>query len=162
MAVVRSWSFALFMGLVVLAHFVVRLAIGVGPDAPDLLTVAALLGARRVSGAQAAALGLLLGVLDDALTVVSFGSAAVALTIVCFLGSRSRDMFEGDSLLFLFIYVFLGKWLRDALVFLLSSTTRGADTAAELFIAMPLAALLAAGAGLLVMILYRASTDERS
>jgi rod shape-determining protein MreD len=162
MPVVRSWSFAVFIFLVVLAHFTLRLAIGAGAGMPDLLTVAALLAARRLSGAQAAALGLLLGVLDDALTVVAFGSAAVALTVVSFLGARSRELFEGDSVLFLTVYLFVGKWLRDALVYLLSPTTRTADTVPELFIGMPLSALAAAVAGVVAIVVYRAATGERA
>lgn len=162
MPIVRSWSFTVFIFLVVLAHFTLRLAIGAGPGMPDLLTVAALLAARRLSGAQAAALGLLLGVLDDALTVVAFGSAAVALTVVCFLGARSRELFEGDSILFLIVYLFIGKWLRDALIFLLSPATRGADTVPELFIGMPVTAAVAAGAGIAAIVLYRMSTGERA
>ena len=162
MPAVRSWSFAVFIFLVVLAHFTIRLAIGAGPGMPDLLTVAALLAARRLSGAQAAALGLLLGVLDDALTVVAFGSAAVALSVVCFLGARSRELFEGDSVLFLTVYLFVGKWLRDALVYLLSPATRTADTVPELFIGMPLSALAAAVAGVVAIVVYRAATGERA
>lgn len=158
----RNWSFTVFIFLVVLAHFALRLAIGAGPGMPDLLTVAALLAARRLSGAQAAGLGLLLGVLDDALTVVAFGSAAVALTIVCFLGARSRELFEGDSVLFLFVYLFIGKWLRDALIFLLSPATRTVDTAPQLFVGMPLSAVAAAVAGVVAIILYRATTGERA
>jgi rod shape-determining protein MreD len=162
MPVGRSWSFTVFVFLIVLAHFTLRLAIGAGPGMPDLLTVAALLAARRLSGAQAAGLGLLLGVLDDALTIVAFGSAAVALTVVCFLGARSRELFEGDSLLFLFVYLFIGKWLRDALIFLLSPETRTVDTVPQLFIGMPLTALVAAIGGAVAIIVYRAATGERA
>src|SRR5690606_32541985 len=60
----RSVSYGVFVFLLVLAHFVLRLAIGLEWGTPDLLTVAALLGARRLSGAQAAGLGLVLGLLD--------------------------------------------------------------------------------------------------
>ena len=162
MALVRSWPFVFFIVLVVLAHFVLRLVIGIGSAAPDLLTVAALLAARRLNGAQAAALGLLLGVLDDALTLVSFGAGAVALTVVSFLGARSRDLFEGDSLLFIVVYLFIGKWLRDALVWALSPALRDADVVPALFVAMPITAVIAAGAGAAAMIVYRTTTGERT
>jgi rod shape-determining protein MreD len=157
----RGWSFGVFIALLVVLHLTLRLAFGLGPNTPDLLTIAALLSARRLSGAQAAAVGLALGVLADALTVVGFGAAVVSLTVVCFLGARSRDLFEGDSLLFIAVYVFIGKWLRDAGVFLLAPAVRGADPVRDLFIAMPLAAAVTAAAGLIAVALYRAATGER-
>ncbi|MGH7507194.1 MAG: hypothetical protein ACRELX_16180 [Longimicrobiales bacterium] len=157
----RSWSLGVYVVFLVLLHLILRLALGLGPGTPDLMTVAALLAARRLTGAQAAAVGLVLGVLDDALTLVAFGSAAVALALVCFLGARSRELFEGDSLLFIAVYLFIGKWLRDGVVFLLSPATRAADTVAELFVAMPIAAALAAAGGLVAMVVFRAATGER-
>jgi rod shape-determining protein MreD len=158
----RGWSYATLIVLLVLAHFVLRLAIGLGWGTPDLLTVAALLAARRSGGARAAGVGLVLGVLDDGLTINSYGTAAVALATVSFLGARSRDLFEGDSLLFLVVYLFIGKWLRDAIVYLLDRNPSSVEPIAELFMAMPVAAAVAAGAGMVAMILYRAATGERS
>ena len=35
------------------------------------------------------------------------------MTIVGVAGARTRDLFVGDSLLFLVSYLFVGKWLRD-------------------------------------------------
>lgn len=158
----RGWSYWAFIFLVVLTHFVLRLAIGLPWGTPDLITIAALLAARRLSGAQAAGLGLLLGILDDGLTVNSFGAAAVALTVVSYVGARSRDLFEGDSLLFLVVYLFLGKWLRDALVYLLDRDLASIEPVSEIFLGMPVAAAVAAVAGMVAMILYRAATGERS
>lgn len=158
----RSVSYGVFVFLLVLAHFVLRLAIGLEWGTPDLLTVAALLGARRLSGAQAAGLGLVLGLLDDGLSINSFGAAAVALSVVSFLGARSRDLFEGDSLLFLVVYLFLGKWLRDAIILLLNGGREGVEPVSAIFLGMPLAALVAALAGMVGMVLYRVATGERS
>jgi rod shape-determining protein MreD len=158
----RGWSYGIFVFLLVLAHFVLRLAIGLEWGTPDLLTVAALLAARRLTGAQAAGLGLVLGLVDDGLSINSFGSAAVALTIVSFLGARSRDLFEGDSLLFLVVYLFLGKWLRDALILLLDQAPGSVEPVSEIFLGMPVAAIVAALAGMVGMVLYRVATGERS
>ncbi len=60
-----------------------------------------------------AALGFFFGILEDAFSVLAFGASALAMTVVGILGARTRDLFVGDSLLFLFVYLALGKLLRD-------------------------------------------------
>jgi len=62
---------------------------------------------------RAAGLGLFFGLLEDALTVLSFGANTVAMTIVAVLGRVTRDLFVGDSTLFLVSYFVIGKWARD-------------------------------------------------
>jgi len=156
-----SRSYWVFIFLIILAHFVLHLAIGLGDRAPDLLTVAVLLGARRLRGAHAALLGFVLGVLNDALSLVAFGAEAVVLSLLGFLGARSRDLFEGDSMLFVGFYVFLGKWLHDVIYQFLARGVPHGETASFLLVHAPLAALYAAGAGVLALILYRATTGER-
>lgn len=156
-----SRSYWVFIFLLVLAHFVLHLAIGLGDRAPDLLTVAVLLGARRLRGAMAALLGLVLGVLNDALSLVAFGAEAVTLSLLGFLGARSRDLFEGDSMLFVGFYVFLGKWLHDVGYYLLARGIPHGETSSLLLVQAPLAALYAAGASILALILYKATTGER-
>ncbi|HSM59770.1 MAG TPA: hypothetical protein VK849_03190 [Longimicrobiales bacterium] len=96
----------------VLAHFAVH--VGLGLDrAPDLLAVAVLLAAREVGLGAAAALGLVAGLLEDSLSVLSFGANALALAAVGTAGAATRDLFVGDSRLFVLFYFLLGKWLRD-------------------------------------------------
>lgn len=99
--------------LLVILHFLFHLGFGWGAGAPDLLIVALLLAAREVGMSVGAGLGLFFGLLEDAFSVLSFGANAVAMTLVGALGARTRDLFVGDSLLFAFAYVALGKWLRD-------------------------------------------------
>jgi len=156
-----SRSYWVFIFLIVLAHFVLRLAIGLADRAPDLLTVAVLLGARRLRGFHAALLGFVLGVLNDALSLVAFGAEAVVLSLLGFVGARSRDLFEGDSMLFVGFYVFLGKWLHDVLYQFLARGIPHGETASFLLVQAPLAALYAAGAAILALILYRATTGDR-
>ena len=62
-----------------------------------------------------AGLGFFFGLLEDSFSVLAFGGSAVAMTLVGAAGSRTRDLFVGDSLVFLVSYLFLGKWLRDLL-----------------------------------------------
>ena len=150
-------AFWIFIILLVVLHLGVHVAMGIRGFAPDLLTVALLLGARRLSGAGAAGLGLALGLLNDALSLTAFGALAVTYTIVGFVGARSRDMFEGDSLLFVAAYIFLGKWLRDVIYVLLTRSAPWSD----LWSASPLAALYAAIAALVALTLYRAATSDR-
>ncbi len=157
----RPWTFWAFIALLVIAHFTLHLAFGLGATAPDLLTVAVLLGARRLGGGAAAALGFALGLLRDALSLVAFGADAVAMTVVGFLGARSRDLFIGDSVVFVALYLFLGKWLHDAIYYLVGGHGVNGDAVARLLIEAPLASLYAAAAGTAALLLYRLITGER-
>jgi rod shape-determining protein MreD len=150
-------AFWIFITILVIAHLVLHVAIGVRGIAPDLLTIGVLLGSRRLSGAGAAALGFALGLLNDGLSFSSFGAMAVVYAIIGFMGARSRDLFEGDSLLFVAVYIFLGKWLRDLLYQLLTRSTVWSD----MLTAAPLAALYAAVAGVIALTLYRVTTSDR-
>jgi len=102
----------LVVALVVM-HFVLHVGLGYGRGAPDLLTIGLLLAAREVGLGTGAAIGLLLGLLEDALSVLAFGANTVAATVVGILGASTRDLFVGDSLLFVVSYFFVGKWMRD-------------------------------------------------
>ncbi len=100
------------VGLSVL-HFLVHVGFGLGDVAPDLLTVALLVGVREVEVGWGAGIGFLLGLFEDAFAALAFGASTVAMTIVGVAGARTRDLFVGDSLIFLVSYLFVGKWLRD-------------------------------------------------
>ncbi len=106
----RIW---LLLAALSLTHLLLHVGFGIGRAAPDLLTVALLLGAREMGMGRAAGLGLLFGLLEDALSVLSFGANSVAMTIVAALGAVTRDLFVGDSGLFLVSYFVIGKWTRD-------------------------------------------------
>ncbi len=96
-----------------LLHFLLHVGFGLGDVAPDLLTVALLVGVREVEVGWGAGIGFVLGLLEDAFAALAFGASTVAMTIVGVAGARTRDLFVGDSLLFLVSYLFVGKWLRD-------------------------------------------------
>jgi rod shape-determining protein MreD len=87
--------------------------LGFGSVAPDLLVVALLLAAREVGMGWGTGLGFALGLLEDSFSVLSFGANTVALTLVGALGARTRDLFVGDSLSFVFWYLAVGKLLRE-------------------------------------------------
>lgn len=161
MASRSSGSFWVFFVLTVIAHFVLHIALGLGESAPDLLTVALLLGVRRTTSAAGAGIGLLLGLLHDSLSLTAFGVDAIVLTVLGYAGARSRDLFEGDSLLFVGGYLFIGKWLHDFGYWLLARDLTGGDFGSRLLVDGPIAALYAAAAGVIALLIYRASTGER-
>ena len=157
MAARNNTAFWIFIIVLVVVHLSIHVGLGVRGMVPDLLTVALLLGARRLSGSGAAGLGLALGLLNDALSLTAFGALALTYTIVGFAGARSRDLFEGDSLLFVAVYVFLGKWLRDLLYIMFTRS----EPWSNLWSGAPLAALYAALAAMVALTLYRAATSDR-
>ncbi|HEX7118925.1 MAG TPA: rod shape-determining protein MreD [Longimicrobiales bacterium] len=157
----RAWTYWAFIALLVALNFTLHLAIGIGATAPDLLTVALLLAARRLGGVAAAALGLVLGLLRDALSLVAFGADAVALTVLGYLGARSRDLFVGETLTFVALYLFAGKWLHDVIYYLVAGAAVRGDAVSRLLIEAPIAALYAAVAGTAALLLYRLVTGER-
>lgn len=153
----RQVGFWIFIIVLVVLHFGVHVAFGVRGFAPDLLTVALLLGVRRLTGAGAAGLGLALGILNDALSLTAFGALGVTYAIVGFIGARSRDLFEGDSLLFVAAYIFVGKLLRDVMYQVLTRSHPWSD----LWTVSLLASAYAAFAGVIALTLYRAATSDR-
>jgi rod shape-determining protein MreD len=103
----------ILVGALFVVHFVLHVGFGFGRGAPDLLTVALLLAAREVGPGTAAGIGLSFGLLEDSLSVLAFGANSVAMTVVGVLGALTRDLFVGDSRLFVVSYLFLGKVTRD-------------------------------------------------
>ena len=106
----RVWLSALVLFVV---HFFLHVGLGFGSGAPDILTVALLLSAREIGMGRAAGVGLCFGLMEDALSVLSFGANTVAMTLIGVLGAGTRDLFVGDSLIFWVFYFVLGKWLGD-------------------------------------------------
>ena len=97
------------------AHFIMHVGFGLGPEVPDMLTIALLLAAREIGIGGATGLGLAFGLLEDSLSVLAFGASSVAMTITGALGATTRNLFVGDSLSFQLSYFILGKWARDLL-----------------------------------------------
>ncbi len=140
-------------GLVVglfLLHFLLHVGFGIGGGAPDLLTVALLLVAREVELGTAAGVGLAFGLLEDALSVLSFGATGFAMTVVGMGGAVTRDLFVGDSLLFLGSYFLVGKWTRDLLHWVAGGEALRQPFVDQVLIQGFLAAAYAAAVGLLL------------
>lgn len=150
-----GWGFWVFVALLVVLHFLLRVGLGYEQLAPDLLVVALLLSARQLPAGYAAGLGLVLGVLDGALVPFALGGSALALTVIGFLGARSREFFSEDNYLLYALYLFVGKWLFDTLLFLITGDVFRSG-ASYLLLVSPLTALYAAAAGLVSLAIYKA------
>ncbi len=141
------------VGLFVVLHLFLHVGLGLGAVAPDLLTVALLLLAREVKVGVAAGTGFGLGLLEDALSVLSFGANAVAMSVTGALGALTRDLFVGDSLIFLVSYFALGKWLRDLLHWLVVGQDLRQSFVDQMLVQGSLAALYAAAVAVLALAL---------
>lgn len=144
----RIWGVC---GFLILLHFGLHLSLGLGERAPDLLVVALLIAAREADIGRGAALGFLLGLLDDAFSVLAFGANAFALTLVGMGGARTRDLFVGDSLLFLASYLVLGKWTRDLLHWVAAGEGLRESFVDTMLIQSPISAVYAGLIGLAVI-----------
>ena len=149
------WQFVGFTAVLVVLYFLLRVGLGLGALAPDLLVVALLLAARRLRAGQAAGLGFVLGLLDGAAHPLTMGAGAVALSILGYLGARSREPFSGDNPVLLALYLFAGKWLYDVIVYVLLIRPNLAGPVSTLLLASPLAAVYAAAVGLAAAVAYR-------
>lgn len=138
------WAVAVLLPVL---HFLLHVGFGFGSEAPDLLTIGLLVTARHVRPGTAAGLGFAFGLIEDALSTLSFGANATALTVVGLLGNRSRDLFMGESLVFLTSYLALGVWTRMALHWLMAGEALWADAPRALLMEAPLEALYAAVIG---------------
>lgn len=137
-------------GLFVL-HFLLHVGLGIGGAAPDLLTVALLLAAREVGMGWGAGVGLLFGLLEDALSVLSFGANSVAMTMLGLAGATTRDLFVGDSLVFLVSYFVVGKFFRDLLHWVVVGGALREPFVSHVLVEGLLGGLYAAVVGILLM-----------
>lgn len=109
----KAWRVSAVVVVLAGLHFLLHVGFGLGSAAPDLLTVALLVGVRELNVGWGAVLGLCFGLLEDAFAVLGFGASTVAMTLLGVVGAKTRDLFVGDSLIFLVSYLFIGKWGRD-------------------------------------------------
>jgi rod shape-determining protein MreD len=114
-----SWRVWATVVVLALLHFLLHLGFGLGNLAPDLLTISLLLAAREVGMGTAAGIGFAFGLLLDAFSLLAFGANSVAMTVLGAAGARTRDLFVGDSFFFVVSYLFLGKWVKDLLYWVL-------------------------------------------
>ncbi len=146
------------IGVIVLVLLVLQFTVRpfLGWRAPiDFLTIAALLAAVRVRPGAAAAIGLVLGILADALTPSAFGSGALALSIVAYGASTLKAVFFADNAALSALFVFAGKWIFDVVYLVSERRVRGAELLVQLLLWSPLAATATAVTALLLLVALR-------
>ncbi len=149
-APLRVWG---VVGSLVLLHFGLHVSLGLGEIAPDLLAVALLVAAREMDMGRAAGLGFVLGLLEDAFSVLAFGANTFAMTLVGMGGARTRELFVGDSLFFLIFYLVLGKWIRDLLHWVAVGGGLRESFVDTMVIQSPISAVYAGVIGLVVIVI---------
>lgn len=144
----RVWATVLVLAVL---HFFLHLGMGLDDRAPDLLTLALLLAAREVGMGVAAGIGFAFGLLLDAFSVLAFGANTIAMTLVGMAGARTRDLFVGDSFFFVVSYLFLGKWMKDLIHWVMVGEAVREPFVQAMLVETSLAAGYAALVGVLVV-----------
>jgi rod shape-determining protein MreD len=139
--------------LLVLLHYTVRPLLG-GRAPLDFLVIAVLVAAVRLRPGLAALLGLFVGLATDALTP-SFGSGALALSLVAYAASWLKAIFFADNVALSALFFFAGKWTFDVLYLVSERRLRGAELVMQLLLWSPLSATLTALTGVLLLLLLR-------
>lgn len=155
-------GFWIAMAILVILHFLLHLGLGIGREAPDLLTVALLLAARTGGLGRGAGLGFVFGLLEDAFSVLAFGANAVAMTLIGALGASTRDLFVGESILFFVAYLILGKWLRDLLQWLMVGEALREPFVQEMLVQSVVASFYAAVVGVAVVVVSGSLREVRA
>lgn len=135
----------------VVLHFLLHVGFSVGGGAPDLLTLALLLAAREKGMGLSAGFGFVLGLLEDAFSVLAFGASTLAMTLTGALGARTRDLFVGDSLRFFFLYLGAGKLLRDLVYWIVAGETIREPFVSSVLVDGGIAAIYVAVVGVLLV-----------
>jgi rod shape-determining protein MreD len=128
----------------------------------DFLIVALLIGSVRMRPGVAALYGFVLGLVSDSLAVNSFGSAALAMSIVGFSASWLKAVFFADNLALNGFFLFLAKWAFDLVVLVAGHHTHGAELMMQIFVWSPLAAAVTAIAGVIALSLLKPLIEVRT
>ncbi len=143
----------LTVGLILL-HLMLHVALGFGKTAPDFFVVALLLASRSMNVRSAGALGMLLGLVEDAYSMTTFGSNVLTMTMLGIAGAKSRDLFVGDSKSFLVTFFLLGAWVRQALVWAVTDSAVRPDLDQRFVVESGLLSLYAASVGIVLWLLF--------
>lgn len=125
----------------------------------DFLVIAVLLTSVRVRPGGAALVGFLTGLIADSIAPTSFGAGALAMTVVGFGASWLKAVFFADNVLLHGFFFFIGKWVYDLLYTLVGPRTGAADVLTQLLLWSPLAAIVTAFTGVLVILLFRTTLE---
>tara|TARA_Y100000590_G_scaffold462128_1_gene625431 strand:- start:2758 stop:3240 length:483 start_codon:yes stop_codon:yes gene_type:complete len=148
----NNHKFWIVVGILAFFHFGLHLGLGLGSNAPDLLAVALLISIRELDIGAGSCLGFLFGIMEDAFSVLAFGANAFAFTVIGIIGSKTRNLFVGDSLGFMAVYLFLGKWCKDFLHWIVAGESLRGSFIDVMLVGSSLAAVYAASVGLIVIV----------
>ena len=97
----------------------------------------------------------------DFLTIAVLVVAVLAMTVVGFAASRLKAAFFSDNVMLNAVFVFVGKVAYDLIFLVAERRLGGGALAVQLLLWTPLAALLTALVGLLVMSVVRPTLERR-
>lgn len=137
----------------IVAHLTLRVALGLGNEAPDLFLIAVLIGSRHLGLGAGAALGFGVGLIEDSFAMSSFGATVFAMTLTGTAGAQTRNLFVGNSWTFLMSYFGIGKLLRDFLSWMASDPADRSTFVAQFIFESPLLAVYAAVTGTLISLI---------
>ena len=139
--------------VLVLLHYSLRPLLG-WRLSPDFLLVAVVVASVRVRPGTAAVIGLLVGVVSDAIGTDPFGAAALAFSVVAFGASWLQQVVFAEDLMVNFTLFFFGEW-AFSLIFLLVTRTSASPIVAPLFVWAPIRAGITAIFGIIVLMILR-------
>lgn len=156
----RSLAIVVVVAALVALHFTLRPILDWRAGV-DFLVIAVLVVAVRVRPGVAAFVGFIVGLVGDTLSPESLGAGALAMTVVGFIASRLKAAFFAENLLLNAVFVLVGKLAFDTMFLIAEQRLGPAALAGQLFVWTPLAAIVTAVAGLLVMTVVRPTLERR-
>jgi cell shape-determining protein MreD len=124
--------------ILLIVHFTLYRFFVRWPAMPNMMIGALLIGALRLPAGFAALFGFVLGVLEASMGLEGLGTISIVLTIVGYLGARSRDLLFADARHYVFFYLFAGTWLAE---FSLMLAMPGGPHLLEALVLAPISAL---------------------
>lgn len=145
---------AVVLVILLLLEFYLRPSLTDWRGMPDFLVLALLLLAIRQPPGSAAVTGFLIGLLVDILTPARFGAGILAHVLVGWGAAWGRGIFFADNLFVNAALFFVGTWLRDVVVQILSGTSLTQLWVEAIWWA-PLQGATTAAVGVLFVLLFR-------
>jgi len=157
---VRSIAVVVMVFALIALHFTLRPLLDWRAGV-DFLLIALLVLAVRTRPGIAAFAGFAMGLVSDSMTPEAMGAGALAFTIVGFVASRLKSAFFADNVGINAVFVFSGKVVADVIFLLAERRLGGSDLLMQLVAWTPLAAVLTAIVGLMVLALLKPTLERR-
>ncbi len=157
---VRGIALAVVFIGALLAHVSVRPILGWRAEI-DFLVIALLIVSVRVRPGHAALLGCATGLMIDALSPLGFGAGAMAGTLVGFAASWSKSVFFAEQAFLHAVFFFVGKVAMDVIYLTLEGRLSGTALLLQAVTWTPLAAVVTALSGVLLLLLLRPLLEAR-